>query len=172
MSRGKPQKFRGQFVMLPMAFLQSPAFRWKLPGGALRLLCELMARFNGRNNGKLFCSYREAQSLLGLSQEAYDKGVSTLKGRGIAVCTSPGKLAAKKAAEWRLTFLADAGELPTNEYMLWQPPSYRKPIQGCIGNQYRHPRNDIGNQYRRPSRVISETDTHLDFSTRAAGVLK
>ena len=120
MSRTKPKVWRDQFVKMPVAFLQHPAFR-TLPGSAARWLMELASRHNGRNNGELFLSQREAKRLLGLTQDGYERARTEAETRKLAVKTSEGDYMQKKSPTWRLTFIADNGDIPTNEYRLWTP---------------------------------------------------
>ena len=118
MSRSRPKSWSVQFVKMPVAFLQHPAVR-TLPGSATRLLVELASRHNGRNNGSIFLSQREAHRLLGISQDAYVYGTAILESRRLIEKTSEANWADKMTTHWRLTFIANNNDIPTNEYQLW-----------------------------------------------------
>jgi len=53
---GKAKREPGQFVAFPMVCLRSPEFS-KLSAHAVKLLCDLLAQYNGKNNGDLCAAW-------------------------------------------------------------------------------------------------------------------
>ena len=53
----KAKRERGGFVALPYMVLRSPAFT-SLSAHAVKLLCDLLAQYNGRNNGDLCAAWK------------------------------------------------------------------------------------------------------------------
>lgn len=114
--------------------LKSPAYR-ALSIGARALLVELKALYNGRNNGALFLSVREAAGRLGCSksfaadrfQELHDKGFIRPRERGhFQVKCLVGQA---RATSWVLTAYAHGEALATKEFMRWRPDEIQKPVR-------------------------------------------
>jgi hypothetical protein len=152
-----------RFAKLPHDFLHHPTFR-SAGGNAKCVLLELWSRHNGKNNGDLSLSYREAKTLLGLGQAAYSAALNEQQERRLIVNTSPGQFVGRFAATWRLTMIADKGAQPNSDYLAWKP---RKP---CIGNRYasygkpvRKAANDTGTRYANGHSLVRETLTPLDI---------
>jgi len=148
-----------RFIKVAFDLLHHPAFR-SASGNAKAVLLELWSRHNGKNNGDLSLSYREAKTLLGLGQAAFSAALDELQERRFIISTSPGQFVGRFAATWRLTMIADKGQQPTNEFLAWVPrmgnryASYGKPI--------RKARNGTGNRYAKPGFLVSKTLTPLE----------
>jgi len=85
---------------------------------------------NGKNNGSIYLSVRDATDRLGLSdQKATMQAFDDLLDRGLIVCTKQAHFEIKAAEQsrarcWALTWLARDRKGPTNE---WE--SYRAPVK-------------------------------------------
>jgi hypothetical protein len=113
-----------RWVELRFWLMDSPAWR-SLPGGARALYVELKRRYNGRNNGRISYSIRQARELH-LGNTAARQAFQLLQDRGFIVCTKKGAFsmkAVRDASEWRLTEYPDdvRPNYPTKEFMSWQP---------------------------------------------------
>ena len=151
-----------RFVRMPHDFLHHPAFR-TASGTAKGVLLELWSRFNGKNNGALFLSYRDAKKLLDLGQAAFSAALNDLVERRLIASTNRGGFVGNLAATWRLTMIANTSEQPTNDYLTWTPRHgiespyawYRKPVRKAA--------NGTGNRYANGHSPVSKTRTHLDI---------
>ena len=115
--KGRSKK-RGQFVPIPYVMARSPAWR-SLKGNSIKVYVELHSRFNGKNNGDLSLSYREAQKLLGIGRSTIAKAFEELEEKGFIQKTSPGHWYGRKAATYRVTDKPFDGHLATNNWMNW-----------------------------------------------------
>jgi hypothetical protein len=114
-------------VRLHLWELQSEAYR-SLSVGARALLVEMKALHNGRNNGELFLSVREAARRLGTSKNYADKCLSELRDRGFIQPHVVGAFNLKsgarrgQATSWVLTEfpVGDALGVGTKEFMRWR----------------------------------------------------
>ena len=82
------------FVMLPRYMLNSPAYR-SLGCEARALLVEMKALYNGRNNGELHMSVREAQKRLGVGRKLAEKALAELRDRGFIAVVQKGSFSCK-----------------------------------------------------------------------------
>jgi hypothetical protein len=116
-----------RFVRLPHRLLQSEAYR-SLPQTARALLVELAMMENGRNNGSLFLSVRDAADRLGMSdQTSLGRAFEELVDRGLIRCTKEAHFEVKaaevsRARCWRLTWLPANNRPATNEWEQFTPP--------------------------------------------------
>jgi hypothetical protein len=105
----KPAK-SPRFVMLPHMLPDSPEFAIA-SSGATRLLILLLRRYNGRNNGTIACSVRDAAKWLHCSKSTASACFAELEQLGLirAVCRGSFtiKLGELKgvATTWSLTFV-------------------------------------------------------------------
>ncbi len=122
-----------RFVRLPHNLLKSAAYR-SLGVAARALLIELTMLDDGKNNGSLYLSLRDAADRLGFSDHhsvsaAFDELVRT----GFVRCSKKAHFHIKAATEsrarcWRLTWLAapNLKRSATNEWQNYDPPAGSK----------------------------------------------
>lgn len=114
----------GQYVLLPYAIIQSPAWR-SLSGAAIKVWLELHTRFNGGNNGKLFLSMNEAARNLGIGKQTAQRAFAELQEKGFLVLERPGNWYGRQAHEWRLTTKPmrrpGGKEVASNDWRNWRP---------------------------------------------------
>lgn len=117
---GKGSKER--FVMLDFWLLESEAWR-ALSHGARCLYIETRQRFNGRNNGHISFSVREAAEKLHANKDTAAKWFKELVAKGFLKPRKPGSFDFKKrhATEWIITAERCNGELATKDFMRWKP---------------------------------------------------
>jgi hypothetical protein len=113
------------FVMLPRYLLESAAWR-SLSAQARTLYIHLALRYNGRNNGALALSVRDAATECRLAKDTAARAFSELVERGFIELAQAGAFTFKTrhAAEWRLTALpCDRTGAPASKvFMRWRPP--------------------------------------------------
>lgn len=99
----------GRFARLDHGLLSSQAYRSLTPN-ARSLLVELTMMENGRNNGELFLSVRDAADRMGVADHsAATKAFADLEAAGFIACTREAHFAVKagegsRARCWRLTW--------------------------------------------------------------------
>jgi hypothetical protein len=96
------------FLKMMHAFIDSTEFREASDHGKSLLLL-LWRRFNGRNNGKIPCSVREAAAWCHCSRSAAARYFAELIDLGLLRATSKGHFTGDgrrdRSTEWLLTFL-------------------------------------------------------------------
>src|SRR5918911_4926017 len=104
--------------------LNSPAYR-SLGCEARALLVEMKALYNGRNNGELHMSVRQARKRLGVGRKLAEKALSELQDRGFVAVVQKGSFHCKVrfATTWRLTEYEFEGRSATKDFMRWTPPA-------------------------------------------------
>lgn len=121
--RGKRQKQRGRFLMLPATVFESPAFR-SLSHAEVRVLILLATDYDGGNNGRLALTRSQAR-LGGVGSNAtLDSSLRVLEQRGFIIRTDPGRMRPPQPARFALTWQA----MDKTEYS----------SQGAAGHAYRH----------------------------------
>jgi len=108
----------------------SPAFQ-SLSPVAVRLLIELKTLYNGRNNGSLFLSVREAHRRIGVGKNQAAQAFKDLQDRGFIRPNVVGgfdyKDGARKglATSWILTEfpIGDEKGAGSRDFMRWKPPA-------------------------------------------------
>ena len=117
---GRYAKQRGRegrtdrFARLSHKLLESGAYRALSPN-ARSLLVELAMMENGKNNGTLFLSVRDAADRMGIaSPQAAGRAFDELEELGFIACTTAAHFALKagtgsRARAWRLTWQAVGG---------------------------------------------------------------
>lgn len=121
---------KDRFVCLYHWLLKSEAYR-SLNGTARALLVEFYALYNGRNNGELFLSVREAARRLRVAPNTAVKAIAQLQDRGFIRANHVGSFNWKggNATSWILTEFSFADQLPTKDFMRWRPQAEnQKPI--------------------------------------------
>lgn len=109
---------RVKFVQLHSWMLESDAYRTLCPG-ARALYVELAYRFNGRNNGYVYLSCREAAQRLHSSKDSASRWFRELEARGFIRMRQRGSFDWKshQATEWILTEHEYGGEPATKDFM-------------------------------------------------------
>jgi hypothetical protein len=110
-------------VRLDHIVFDCPAYR-ALSVNARALLWELIRLFNGRNNGAIYLSIRDAERLLGLgSDAAITNAFRELQEHGLIRCVEKGGFNRKvaHASTWALCWLSVHDQPPTREFQSWQP---------------------------------------------------
>ena len=96
-----------------------------LTGNQRAVYIEMAARYNGRNNGRIPYSVREAAESLHIGKSTAARDLAVLQERGFIIPRKKGafSLKVRHATEWRLTeFSCDVTPaLPTKEFMRWSP---------------------------------------------------
>ena len=92
---------------------------------ARSIYVQLAQRYNGRNNGAIGLSQRDAASLCGMSKVTARKALLELQDRGFVELAKQGAFSIKlrHAAEWRLTAFRDdvTGAPASKAFMRWRP---------------------------------------------------
>ena len=92
---------------------------------------------NGRNNGSLYLSVRDATDRVGLSDKrAVQNAFDELIDRGLIVCTKAAHFAIKAAEHsrarcWRLTWVPAENRAATNDWEAYEPPPKTKSQRRC-----------------------------------------
>jgi DNA-binding transcriptional MocR family regulator len=125
MGRSYNKRRVSKFVKLDHWILETDAYK-NLGCGARSLLIELIYRFNGRNNGMIFLSSREAAERLNISKNTVGGYYKELCLAGFIVETRKYQLGVSgkgKASNWRLTHLPCdlTGNRPTLEFKKQNP---------------------------------------------------
>jgi len=136
-----------RWVGLPHFLLKSPAWVGVIesaPGGSSRRVCDGLSpnakalliavwqRYDGRNNGGISFSVREAEAI-GLHKNTASRTFDELAARGfLAVARNSGfTLKTREARLWRITALPTGNERATNDFLRWRPaPPITVPPQG------------------------------------------
>ena len=109
-----------RFVMLHHYVIDSPAYR-SLSCTARSLLIEVWRRHNGRNNGHISFSIREAAEGAGVSNGTAVKALRELEDRGFLKARQRGSfhLKIRHATEWTLTGEDFNNQPATKDFMRW-----------------------------------------------------
>lgn len=110
--------------MLPHFVVDSAAWH-SLTSQQINIVLVLLRRYDGRNNGRLALSARDAASQCRINKDTAVAAFRVLIARGFIERTAEGSFAYKKlhSAEWRLTWLKcdRTGEVPTMAFQRWRP---------------------------------------------------
>ena len=92
------------------------------------LFVELYGFFNGRNNGEIFLSCREAAKRCNMSKDRANQAFHRLRELGFIKYTSEdlGPLSERNAQCWILTEFPYNGREATKDFLRWQPPAKQK----------------------------------------------
>jgi len=118
-----------QFIKLHHWVLHSAAYR-SLDGLSRALLIELYSFYNGRNNGGIFLSVRDAAKRLNVSPPTAQSRFAVLRDRGFIKVNQQGSfdLKIRHATTYILTEYEYGAEKPTKDFMSWKPdPEKQKP---------------------------------------------
>lgn len=109
------------FVQLFHDLLDTPAWR-SLSPWAKCLYVSLRRRHNGKNNGRIFVSCRQAAREIGMNKDTATRAFRELVHCRFIIMTSTGHLGADgkgKAPGWRLTEIPTTEEAATMDYLNW-----------------------------------------------------
>jgi len=116
---------------MPHDVMNSAAYA-DLSNAAARLLFELVKRFNGRNNGTLALSHRQARELLRVSPRKVTEAFDDLMTHGFVELVTEGTWREREAREYRLTWLTSGKgppyQQPSLAYRGWAPDAPTVPI--------------------------------------------
>lgn len=140
-AKGRADGARTRFVRLDFKILESAAYRALSPN-ARALLTELAMLENGKNNGTLFLSVRDATDRIGLADaHAAGRAFDELEELGFIACTVEAHFAVKasngsRARAWRLTWQAvGAKRGPTNDFEAREPEPKTRARRRMIAGQ-------------------------------------
>jgi hypothetical protein len=136
---GHVQKTR--HVRLEHSVLRTAAYRSLTPN-ARALLMEFAMLENGKNNGELFMSVRDAADRMGVGDpHTAGAALAELESAGFIALTKEAHFAVKAASGsrsrcWRLTWqsVPALSAAPTNDFTRWQPQNgkaHRRAVNGC-----------------------------------------
>lgn len=113
-----------RFIGLPMVVKDSEAFR-SLSLMERCVLIEILAKFNGYNNGAIVISHRQIAEELGNSNYGkISRAIAVLIERGFLDIATEAVWKKRTAREYRLTFISSGkppfGRPATNEYLSWR----------------------------------------------------
>lgn len=114
----------GKYIKVERYLYESPAWR-SLSSVARDLWLELTYRYNGKNNGKIFLSYREARTRLNCGNSKVQKAYETLEDRMFIRKTKKGGFCQKydaensRATEYKLTHLLKTDDPDFHAFMRW-----------------------------------------------------
>ncbi len=114
--------------MIPHIVLDSAAFRSCKPSERA-ILIELIRRHNGRNNGFIALSARDAAEIVHVNKDTANKALNALWSKGLVDCARAGGFSFKlrHSSEWRLTWIRcnRTGALPSHAYAQWREDESR-----------------------------------------------
>lgn len=112
----------GQFVMLELYMLESPAWRSLSPAGRAAYIVAV-SLYNGGNNGALALSVRQAAAEVGVARNTAARALRELTEKGFLKIRTPGGFSRKTrhAAEYELTAFPLRDGLPASkDFMRWR----------------------------------------------------
>jgi hypothetical protein len=142
-SKASRRAREAKHVRLYLYTLKAPAWL-SLSCQAKCLLIELMALYNGTNNGQLYMSVRTAATLLRTGTKQASAALRELQEKGFIRATRKGSMTRRGeerlATCWRLTEYDDdlTGRQPTKEFMTWRPGEKNSTV--VPENTHRSPR--------------------------------
>jgi hypothetical protein len=123
-----------QFINLHRGITDSLAYQ-SLSCEARSLLIEIWRRHNGRNNGAIAYSFREARAALRVGKRKIERAFAELMDRGFLIRCYKGAFNVKeaRASEWELTMEPRGDNKPKALYKDWCPPPdlFRKKNHGA-----------------------------------------
>jgi hypothetical protein len=109
------------FIKLDHAIMDTAAWEFVLRTGAALLLLEIWHRFNGKNNGRIPYSNRDAQRRFKCGSHTAFNWFRDLERAGFIVAQEQGsfdqKTGGNRATRWRLTMERCNGKEATREYL-------------------------------------------------------
>lgn len=177
MSSRYKRKGRTKFLMLEKHLLGCPAWRALSPNDRA-LYLELKWRYDGRNNGRIGLSVREACEALNIGNGAVKAAFLELQAKGFIAVAFKGafNVKSKRATEWTLAEYDDdrTNQPASKAFMRWRP-------DGATTGWLQQPKNDDDEKFtgrfqqptgRFPQRSIGKNTqkkpSRSDFSNRKA----
>lgn len=124
MTKAFKRKGKSKFVMIEAYVKRSAAWNALTPN-ARSAYIEVKWRYDGTNNGRIVLGERELAGELGIGRDTARRALAELIETGFIQKAKLSGFSMKNraATEWRLTeYTCDlTGELPTKEFMRWQP---------------------------------------------------
>lgn len=123
---GRNEDSTKRFAAIPHEILISPAYR-SLDTVARALLLELVMMENGKNNGSLWLSVKDAVDRLGITDaRPAIRSFDMLQAAGLIAMTKEAHFSIKaadtsRARCWRLTWRPFDGKPPSNDWKDYQP---------------------------------------------------
>lgn len=96
------------------------------------LLVEIYDLYDGTNNGELFLSIRDAAKRLGVGKNTAHSAFGELENRGFIRARERGLFTTKKATLWILTEFGHANQIPTKDFMRWEPEAQSRKKQNIV----------------------------------------
>jgi hypothetical protein len=114
------------FIKLDHAIMDTAAWEFVARTGAALLLLEIWRRYNGKNNGRISYSNREAQRRFKCGSHTAFNWFLDLQLAGFIVIAEKGycdlKTGGNQATRWRLTMERCNGKEATREYLQFVAP--------------------------------------------------
>ena len=129
-------KTSGKFVMLLDYMTRTEAWRDLRPAEVSIYLLIAM-RYNGRNNGHISLSVREAANYAHVAPGTAQKALKSLQEHGFIICRKKGafKVKQRHATEWELTvWSSDRNKTATHDYKKWKPPQKQNTVSNRDGH--------------------------------------
>ena len=121
MAKNDRRRHEPRHIRVYHSMMDTPAWL-DLSGNAVKLLLKLSALNNGRNNGEIFLSCRNAAEQIGVGKKCAVRLFHELEEHGFIEATERGYFSVKQgpATSWRLTWQPTySGRAPTNDYRNW-----------------------------------------------------
>ena len=115
----EPPSEREPFVMLRKELLNSPSWQ-SLPPEPRALYVEVANQFNGRNNGRIIYSIRDAKTGLRVGQATAYRAFNALQERGFLIPHMTLASNGHAIRRWELTDFALGGDAPSRDYLAWK----------------------------------------------------
>ena len=113
------------FIKLEHDIVDTAAWLYIAKSGSSKLLIDIWRRHNGKNNGRITYSIRDAQRRFGCSSKTAVMWFRELQELGFIVAEQRGSFSRKtgaldaRATRWRLTMERCGANAPTREYLKW-----------------------------------------------------
>lgn len=121
----------GPWVQLGHWMMASAAWRSLKPQDRA-VYIEIVAVYNGLNNGRIALGVRDAAERANVNKDTAAKCFRRLEDLGFIECAQAGSFSYKvrHAAEWRLTHVRcdRTGQLPSKAFMKWRPKEKASPL--------------------------------------------
>ena len=113
----KKGRSKGRFILIPHVILKSDAWKVCKPL-AKAVYIQLLLRYNGKNNGYIPFSCREASEECNISKNTANRSFNELIRSGLIKCITKSNFDCRKklASEWAFTNIEINGLMPTNEW--------------------------------------------------------
>ncbi len=117
-AKAKGRRDKATFIMVRHDIYRSAAWR-TLHAGARNIWLEIAYRYNGRNNGEISLSVREASMAALCGKSTAHKHLKQLQEHGFIHIAEKGTYSNRIATTWILTHENHYDRTPTNEWRKW-----------------------------------------------------